>query len=270
MSSSKTNVGLGPGLVYPIVIFLPSDELCENSIICGEITVNDILRTKNYFVHRYQEHVRTLPANTIGAIGNILQHANEKKSDWIRLKIHNSKPIIDEVISDNKNISSDECQVILYDKLRFQRSQLLLPSELDCQNKNSTDWKGSDHFKCLVNFLQGSHPDAKTNTHQPLITLFLLRFIIFLKMFESFLNKVLFILKFSTLALHMTSILQTAIWCVETVLKNKGSVTVKSGNHIFALITDWIAGILVIYWFINLMKLNGDILELLTSQSEVR
>lgn len=259
MSNSETNV-------YPIVIFLPTNGLFENCLICGEITVDDVMRTKNYFAHSYLEHVTTVPDNTIGTIGNI---PKETKRDWLRLKIHDSKPVIDEVISDNRNISADEYQVILYDKPRFQRSQLLLPSEVDCNSKSSTNSKGTDHFKCLVKFLQVSCSDTKSILDHPVIELFLLRVTIFLKIVDSFLGKVLFVLKLSTLAIHMTSILHTAIWSVETFLKNKGRLTLKSGNYILAVMTDCVGGMLIIYWFINSINFE-DILEFLTSQSEVR
>lgn len=257
-------------LQYPIVVFIPDhNNLNEHGYLCGEVVLDDKLKTKNYFVHSVHEDLNCIPDDVIGVIGNIILSKKMKKmGDWVKLRIREDVPLVVELTSDHTEINCGDYQVIVYDQSRFMKSELLLSSS-DCDTKTCEDFT-DDHFKRLVNSLKHKETYHKgSNGLQPIIKLILVKFISILKLMEKFSNKLKFILKFSTLAIHISAFIQNAIWALEVIKRRKSFTALKSGNYTLRLFGDWMGGLLLIYWFFNSMSVE-DAFQLMANQSKVK
>lgn len=256
---------------YPIVIFIPDhDNLSENGYLCGEVVLDDTLKTKNYFVHSVHEDLNYIPDDVIGVIGNIiLSKKRKKKGDWVKLRMHEEVPVVVELMSDHTEINRGDYQVIVYDKFRFMKSELLLSSSSD-SDPNSCKDLVDDHFKHLVTSLKHKETYHKgSNGLQPIIKLILVKFISILRFMGKVSNKLKFILKFSTLAIHISAFIQNAIWALEVIRRRKSFTALESGSYTLRLLGDWMGGLLLIYWFFNSMGVE-DAFQLMANQSKVK
>lgn len=257
-------------LQCPIVVFIPDyHNLNEHGYLCGEVVLDDKLKTKNYFVHSVHEDLNCIPDGVIGVIGNIIPSKKRKiMGDWVKLRIHENVPLVVGLTSDHTEINNGDYQVIVYDHSRFMKSELLLSSS-DCDTKTYEDF-ADDHFKYLVNSLKHNETYHKgSNGLQPIIKLILVKFISILKLMEKVSNKLKFILKFSTLAIHISAFIQNAIWALEVIRFKKSFTALKSGNYILRLFGDWMGGLLLIYWFFNSMSVE-DAFQLMANHSKVK
>lgn len=257
-------------LQYPIVVFIPDHHnLKEHGYLCGEVVLDAKLKTKNYFVHSVSEDLSCIPNDVIGVIGNIILSKKRKKmGDWIKLRIHEDVPLVVELTSDHIEINRGDYQVIVYDQSRFMKSELLLSSS-DCSTNSCEDF-ADDHFKHLVNSLKHKETYHKgSNGLQPIIKLILVKFISILKLMDKVSNKLKFILKFSTLAIHISVFIQNAIWALEVIKCRNSFTALKSGNYILRIFGDWMGGLLLIYWFFNSMSVE-EAFQLMANQSKVK
>uniref|UniRef100_A0A1B6MFZ7 Phosphatidylinositol N-acetylglucosaminyltransferase subunit Q n=1 Tax=Graphocephala atropunctata TaxID=36148 RepID=A0A1B6MFZ7_9HEMI len=251
---------------YPIVIFYPGNEFSERGYLCGEVVVDELLKTKNYFIHEVQENLSNVADDVVGVIGSVtLSKKRKKKGDWVKLRIHEKMPLVVDLVSDSAVMDCKECQLIVYDKLCFMRSELLLSESCEVPSEDTTE----DHFKRLLKSLKHRQfLSRKPSEFNPTVKFILVNVIRGLKCLDRFIDKFLFILKFSTLALHMSGFVRNAVWGLELSLQRKGFTTLKSGNYILGLVGDWLGGVLLIYWFMSLVQMQ-DVMEALASHSEV-
>ncbi|XP_054278317.1 phosphatidylinositol N-acetylglucosaminyltransferase subunit Q isoform X2 [Macrosteles quadrilineatus] len=115
---------------YPVVLFYPSNAVCDHGFLCGEVIRDDLFKTKNFFIHEVVD-TSSVPEDAIGIVGNISQKKTKnKKSDWIRLKSFEKLPVLEEVICNNVNVERENCQVVLISLKDMVRYLMGSPADL--------------------------------------------------------------------------------------------------------------------------------------------
>lgn len=250
---------------YPVVIFYPSNAVCDHGFLCGEVISDDLFKTKNFFIHEVVD-TSSVPEDAIGIVGNISPKKTKiKNSDWIRLKSFEKLPVLAEVICNNVNVERENCQVVFYNQCNFLQSELLLP---DCYRQRESG-AVDDHFKLLIISLK--HRQSLQNRSgglAPLTKISLVTLIGILKHIDGFITVLFWLLKCSTLALHISAFVKNAIKYLELIYQRKSFTTLVSGNYILGIVADWFGGLLLIYWLMSIVNVK-EILQILADNSEV-
>lgn len=252
---------------YPVVVFFPKDEVCEKGYLIGEVTNDDLLKTTNFFIHEVIESAPCDSHNIIGVIGDFYTTKRRKKNSWIKLKVENKMPNVVELINiDNIREKQVDCQIIMFDRSRFLKSELLLT---DSDGEPDHDSTFDDHFKRLGYSLKHMELSAKIQKDLPNFLKLICWILLFcLKHLDSIVCWIHYFLKSSTLVNHTSMFIKSAIWGLEYVIKKKKFTSIKIGNYILGLIGDWIGGLLLIFWLLSIIRIE-DVLQTLAVQSEV-
>lgn len=230
-----------------IVIFLPRS-ICnsyEQCYLYGFTEENTNLRTIDFYVHGSLSQQTVVPRDK-DIIGYVKKKTNASGlSNWIFIDVKNGEPLIKEVVCNNIQIPVEKCRTLIYDEAVFLKSELLISEDFTAN-------KSTDHFKTLTLSLK------RTSEHQKLCEKGLVSYsltkpcvIKMLSFFEALLiitNKLLFVLKFSTLGLHFYDFFKNTYWALEELCKRK-KVTLKTGNYFLGMCIDILSGVLVLHVF---------------------
>lgn len=237
-----------------VIIFIPKS-VCsshEQSYLYGFTDDNTNLNTIDFYVHGSISQQTLLPADT-----NIIGYVKKKKksliiSNWIFIDVKNGEPLIKEVAINNVLVPLEKCRTLIYDKVVFLKSELII-SEDSTADKNTS----LDHFKTLTLSLKKSSEHQKlcekslasNNLTKPCV----IKMLTFFGALLTVTNILHFVLKFSTLGLHFYEFFKNTCWALEEVCKRK-KITLKTGNYFLGACIDILSGLLVLHVFLTYIE----------------
>lgn len=244
-----------------IIVFIP-DKLYKQKpqYIFGKTVLDENRQVKKFYVIDVDSTNFTQNNESIiHPIGQCIDgkkkymHMERKCSDWINLNCIDatkSDYFVDSIIINDEKITltSHQLVLIVYDKIALQKSELF-------DNKAES---GNDFYE-LVNILKKENTNIQKNTSQYLISLKRVLTSLLFSIFQlicliSFMtNKLLPILKYSSLLLHLHEWMKNIQWTGTSIQQSK-KISLKTGNYIVACILDIILGTLMlefIFYFIG-------------------
>ncbi|XP_014489411.1 PREDICTED: phosphatidylinositol N-acetylglucosaminyltransferase subunit Q [Dinoponera quadriceps] len=189
--------------------------------------------------------------DTIGCYTNSSNVTKEfldrKHSDWIhitgrssgnkaRTEYHLTNIILNNVSVD---LSTTRTIIVLYDQQALQETELFKSKAVS-----------GDHFYELAKLIQSKKDELKVKTRftrvkETLLTYHMLFYLYPVLLLSKVTEKLLLVLKYSSLGLHVHDWLENIKWMLVTVIRNKG-FTLKTGNYAWAMIIDVALGIFVL------------------------
>lgn len=251
-----------------LVIFVPNHFDNEGpGYMYGKVTYDNEKGVKKFYIvgiSKIDPATGTKSNNDlIGYYSGTSEHDGfrEKKiSDWIQVNleaVNEKKKTCDyrllEIIVEHKKVSLSVIRTvfIVYDQPALLRAELFehkVPS--------------ANHFQELKRILEKKMIEERVNeksrmtrfTETVLISVMLLQLypVLFLSKIT---NKLLPVLKYSTLGMHLNGWLENTKWMLVTVIQEK-KFTLKTGNHILATVSDVYLGILLLRFILHAI---GDI-----------
>lgn len=240
-----------------LLIFIPQKQCTKQSgYIFGKVVHN----TQSDLNKIYIIGVRKLNAvesakSTLSTIGYYsdtnnttkIQSLDRKHSDWIYIVVKcyedesRDEYRVTNVIINNKRLDSSTIRItiVLYDQRALQETELF-------ESKAAS----GDHFYELAKLIQSKKDELRVKSRFVLIkeTLLIYHMVFYLYPVLSLskvVEKLLPILKYSSLGLHVYSWLENIKWMLITVIRNK-SFTLKTGNYALAIAIDMTLGIFVL------------------------
>ncbi|XP_012279103.1 phosphatidylinositol N-acetylglucosaminyltransferase subunit Q [Orussus abietinus] len=242
-----------------ILIFIPKKLYHEKSgLLFGKVCYDPKEEIKKFYVIGVcKSRVNVINPERNDVVGYFSRSSeiyfDKRLPDWINvsmepllvkhLETDNYNYRLKEVIVDGQNVFSFNPMIIIfYDSCALLDAESLL-SEISPE----------DHFCELRQILQRSRREEETSRQNGLFCTY------FAKIFTSYMFLLMFImestsrltkrllpvLKFSALGLHLNEWLDSARWMIASVIQNKG-LTLKAGNYIIATILDILLGILLL------------------------
>lgn len=251
-------------MMKSLLIFLPNTLYKEKAgYIFGKVVYDDSTKVKKFYVIgicKINNFETMKYANIIGYYSSTedkQEHMDKKYLDWLNICLNpiSSKDniydyILRSIILNNKKISILHYHVviIIYNQLAFKETELFTQRAIY-----------GDHFYELMKIIQDKQVEKEIQkkgncTYIKEIILVYHMFLYFypILFLNKITNKLLPILRYSFLGLHVNGWLENAKWMLITVIKNK-KFTLKTGNYVFALIIDMLLGIsilqLLLYYF---------------------
>lgn len=237
------------------MIFIPH-ELCmeEPGFVLGKVvydTRSDIKKFYIVTVRKEKTGPLELTKSPLGVIGyysevtnkKIAEFANLKLSDYIHITAKSSKTdyYLKNIVLNNKkvNLANTRTTIILY----CQRA--LLDTELF-----ESKAKSGDHFYELTKLIQSKKDELRTKSSFQHIWETILRSLMLFYLYPVLLifkviEKLLSILKYSYLGLHMYGWLENIKWMLLTVIHDRG-FKLKTANYGLAIFIDMALGIYVL------------------------
>lgn len=247
-----------------LLIFLP-DRLYEEKAgyMFGKVVYDDSTEVKKFYiigVCKINNFETMKYSNIIGYYSGTedkQEHMDKKYLDWLYICLNpiSSKNniydyILKSIILNNKEISILDCHIviIIYDQLVFKETELFDQRAIY-----------GDHFYELMKIIQDKQVEKEIQKKEKYIYIKEIIFVYHMFLYfypvlflNKITNKLLPILKYSFLGLHVNGWLENAKWMLMTIIKNK-KFTLKTGNYIFAVIIDMLLGIsilqLLLYYF---------------------
>lgn len=262
-----------------LIVFIPQTFHAEEpGYIFGKIIYDRCKDVKKYYiVGVYKTDIEiNKSVNLIGyyySTNYTTKSIDKKCTEWmdIRLFTVNSSCKIDyyyqleNIISSNKKRCAplSSTIIIIYDQLALQETELFVAKT------------PNDHFYELMKILQTEKvrniikAESKFSSIKKIIMhyyayMYLLPTLLFLKIT----NKLLPILKYSALGLHLNGWLENIKWILINIIQTK-RITLKIGNYITATIIDIILGILVLQLLLEYFNDVSPSQVLLTNAEKV-
>lgn len=239
-----------------LLVFIPNNLLNEKiGYIHGKVIYDHESDSKKFYILGIQATIGSLKSNNdiIGYYSGLEDVIiDEKKlNDWIHVSL---KPLeyseittleycLKDVILDNKKFDNyvEHKVIIIYDQLALCKAELF-------KNQNIS----GNHFLELKEIVEKKIMDNKLKNNNYLETIkeTWLMYILWICMYPILLlckiaNKLLPILKYSALGLHLNSWLEHFKWMLLTIIQDK-RFNLKTTNHIIATILDVLLGILAL------------------------
>ncbi|KAI4482825.1 hypothetical protein M0804_008678 [Polistes exclamans] len=241
-----------------LLIFIPQTFNAEKpGYVFGKIVYDKHRDIKKYYIIAICEKdviEINKSVNLIGYYYNtnyITENLDKKCIDWMNIYLvavnsscnTNYYYCIENIISNNRkiNLSSNSMVIIIYDLLALQETELF-----------ASKTTSNDHFYELMRILQTeevkhsikvkSRLDSIKETVIHYYTFFCLIPILF---FLNMTNKLLPVLKYSSLGIHLNGWLENVKWILINIIQKK-RITLKTGNYIIATIIDILLGVIVL------------------------
>lgn len=237
-----------------LLVFIPQ-ELCnqQSGCVLGKVmhdACGDL--RKIYVVTVRKANSPELPKSTLNTIGYYSNTSNatkelpdRKPADWIHIAVsengQSDEYYLTDIILNNKKINPSMIRttIILYDQRALEETELF-------ENKVAS----GDHFYELARLIQSKKDELRRKSRfaRAFETLLLchMAFYLYPVLFLSKVTeKLLPILKYSSLGLHICDWLETVKWMLIMVIQNK-SFRLKTGNYALAILTDVALGIFVL------------------------
>lgn len=237
-----------------LLIFIPQN-LCsaQSGYILGKVIHDAHSNLKKFYIISLREAGSLdLTKSTLDIVGyySNINNANEfsdcKYTDWIHIVAKSSKNGQEEcypanIVINNKRIdlSVTHITIILYDKCALQETELF-------ESKAAS----GDHFYELAKLIQGKKDELKIKSRfariwETLLIYHMICQLYLVLLLSKVTEKLLLILKYSSLGLHVHSWLENIKWMLVTVIRNKG-FKLKTGNYALAIVIDMALGIFVL------------------------
>lgn len=189
--------------------------------------------------------------DTIGCFTNFSNMTKEsldrKHSDWIHITVKSSRDeasteyYLTNIILNNVRVdlSTTHTIIILYDQQALQETELFKSKAVS-----------GDHFYELTKLIQSKKDELRvksrfTHIKETLLTYHMLFYLYPVLLLSKVTEKLLLVLRYSFLGLHVYGWLENIKWMLVTVIRNKG-FTLKTGNYAWAIIIDIALGIFVL------------------------
>ncbi|KYN45294.1 Phosphatidylinositol N-acetylglucosaminyltransferase subunit Q [Trachymyrmex septentrionalis] len=240
-----------------LLIFIPQTLCTEKSgYVLGKVIHDTCSDLKKFYIisSRKTDPVDQSTKSTLDIIG---YHSNENKAideclerkhaNWVHIVTKPSENGRDKgycllkITLNNKNIdlSTMRTMIILYNQWALQGTELF-------ESKTTS----GDHFHELAKLVQSKKDELKIKSTYVCIweTLliyhvsFYLHLILFLSKAT---DRLLPILKYSSLGLHIHDWLENVKWMLATIIRDR-SIKLKTGNYALAIVIDMALGILVL------------------------
>lgn len=239
-----------------LLVFIPQGLYIEQSgYIFGKVihdTYNNMKRI--YIIGSRKVGSLELTKSTLDTIGCCTNSNNaakesldRKHSDWIHITVKSSgskmriEYYLTNIVLNNVNVdpSTTRTVIVLYDQRALQESELF-------QSKAVS----GDHFYELAKLIQSKKDELRvksrfTRVKETLLIYHMLFYLYPVLLVSRLTEKLLLVLKYSCLGLHVHSWLENIKWMLITIIRNKG-FTLKTGNYAWAIIIDAALGIFVL------------------------
>lgn len=189
--------------------------------------------------------------DTIGCYTNsnnvTKEYLDRKHSDWIHITVKfsgneaSTEYYLTNIILNNVSVdpSTTRTIIILYDQRALQETELFKSKAMS-----------GDHFYELAKLIQSKKDELRFKSRfihvkETLLTYHMLFYLYPILLLSKVTEKLLLILRYSSLGLHVYGWLENIKWMLVTVIRNKG-FTLKTGNYAWAIIIDIILGIFVL------------------------
>lgn len=242
-------------MLHNLLVFIP-EKLCakQSGYLLGKVIYDAHSNLKKFYIISLSKAGSTesikCTLDTIGYYSNINNGAKEfldyKHSDWVHIAAKRSQNTEDEfcltnIVLNNKRIdlSTIRATIILYDHRALQETELF-------ESKAAS----GDHFYELAKLIQSMKDELRTKSKFVCIWETLLTCHIFLYLYpvlwlSKITEKLLPVLKYSSLGLHVYSWLENIKWMLITILHDK-NFKLKTGNYALAIVIDIALGIFVL------------------------
>jgi hypothetical protein len=237
-----------------LLIFIPQ-ELCskQSGYMLGKVIHDEYSDLKKiYVITVCKANPQELSKSTLSVIGYYSNTNNatrepldSKSSDWIQISVsengQDSEYYPTNIVLNNKrlNPSMIHTTIILYDQQALQETELF-------EHKVAL----GNHFYELVKLIQSKKDELKDKSRFVYVyeTLLLCHVVFYLYpilFLSKITEKLLPLLKCSSLGLHIYDWLRNLKWMLVTIIQNKG-FKLNTGNYALAIITDVALGIFVL------------------------
>ncbi|XP_033311460.1 uncharacterized protein LOC117211543 [Bombus bifarius] len=241
-----------------LLIFLPNRLYKEKpGYMFGKIVYDDNTGVKKFYVIGVckVDNLETMKCASIIGYYSGSEHkrgyVDKKYLDWINICLNStfySKCDIYDyslkgIIVNNKKISTLHCHtaIIVYDQSAFRETELFAQKAVS-----------GDHFYELMKIIQNKQIEREiqkkgkcTYVKETLLVYHMFLYFYPVLFLAKITNKLLPVLKYSFLGLHVNGWLENVKWMLITVIKNK-KFNLKTGNYVFALMIDMLLGISIL------------------------
>lgn len=262
-----------------LLIFIPDGLYKEKpGYMFGKVVYNDNTGVKKFYVIGISK-VDNLKSNTtlIGyysAAEHKRGYVDKKYLDWINICLHpkfsfdenNYDYCIKGIIVNNKKISTLHCHTVItvYDQV------VLRETELFSQRATS-----ENHFYELMKIIQSKQIERElrkkgkfTYIKETLLIYHMFLYFYPVLLLSKITSKLLPVLKYSFLGLHVHGWLENVKWMLIAIIKNK-RFTLKTGNYVFALIIDMLLGIFILQLLLHYFEYTSPSQILLSNAEKV-
>ncbi|XP_076235041.1 uncharacterized protein LOC143179612 [Calliopsis andreniformis] len=199
-------------------------------------------------------------------------YVDKKYLDWINISLQpniSSKEInydynIKAIIVNNKRVSTLHCHTVItiYDQVALSRTELFHQTF-------------GNYFYELMKIVQSKQIEGElkkkgkfTYIKETLLVYHMLLYFYPVLFLNKVTNKLLPILKYSFLGVHVNGWLENVKWMLITIIKNK-RFTLKTGNYAFALIIDMLLGIFILQLLLHYFEYTSPSQILLNNAEKV-
>ncbi|KAF7993077.1 hypothetical protein HCN44_005858 [Aphidius gifuensis] len=229
-----------------LLVFIPDNLTIEKTgYIYGKVIYDNKRDCKKFYIIGTTNE-KKITSNIIGYYSNdkIELCCPKKINDWIQISNNNTSNnyFINNIIINNEKLSLkfDDNVIIIYNKIELINAEFL--------DKNL---RGSDFLE-LKEILEKNIKNDKlikksliNNVNEKLLIYSVLLFLYPILFLSKITNKLLPVLKYSTLGMHVNGWLDNAKWMLSTILQEK-KFNLKIKNHIIATLVDVSLGILAL------------------------
>ncbi|KAG5306640.1 PIGQ acetylglucosaminyltransferase, partial [Acromyrmex insinuator] len=239
-----------------LLIFIPQTLCTEKSgYVLGKVIYDTCSDLKKFYIISLR---KTDPVESIKSTLDVIgYHSNENEAidEFLERKYANWIHIVTKPSEDGRDKEYCLLKIILNNKkidLSAMRTMIVLYNQRALQGTELFESKATsgDHFHELAKLVQSKKDELKIKSRFVCIweTLliyhvsFYLHLVLFLSKAT---DRLLPILKYSSLGLHIHDWLENVKWMLATIIKNRG-IKLKTGNYALAIIIDMALGILVL------------------------
>ncbi|XP_053982217.1 uncharacterized protein LOC128878221 [Hylaeus volcanicus] len=265
-----------------LLIFVP-DKLYKEKpgYMFGKVVYDDSTGVKKFYVIGIcrTDNFETIKHGTsiIGyysAAEHKRGYVDKKYVDWINIYSHpnfslhenNYDYSIKSIIVNNKKMSTLHCHTVItvYDQVALRETELF--------GQRATS---GNHFYELMKILQSKQVEGElqkkgkvTYIKETLLVYHMFLYFYPVLLLSKVTSKLLPILKYSFLGLHVHGWLENVKWMLIAIIKNK-RFTLKTGNYVFALIIDMLLGIFILQLLLHYFEYTSPSQILLSNAEKV-
>ncbi|XP_071564787.1 phosphatidylinositol N-acetylglucosaminyltransferase subunit Q [Temnothorax nylanderi] len=239
-----------------LLIFIPQTLCAERSgYILGKVIHDARGDLKKFYVIslRRVASVELTTKSTLGVIGyysngnDAIEEPSERKHNWVHIGTKPSKDgrdneyhLLNVVLNNKKmDLSAMRTMLVLYNQQALQETELL-----------ESEIASGDHFHELAGLIQDKKDELRiksrfVRTWETLLTYHMSLYLYPVLLLSKVTERLLPVLKYSYLGLHVYDWLENVKWMLATVMRN-GNFKLKTGNYALAIVMDMALGIFVL------------------------
>lgn len=227
----------------------------QSGYVLGKVIHDTCSDLKKFYVVSLRKAASVESAkSTLGIIGYysnendaIEEPLERKHPNWVHIATRsfeegrNNKYRLTNIVLNNKktDLSALRTTIILYDRRALQETELF-------ESRTAS----GDHFHELARLIQSKEDELKIKsrfvcTWEALLTYHMSLYLYPVLLLSKVTERLLPVLKYSSLGLHVYDWLENVKWMLATVVRN-GNFKLKTGNHALAIVIDMALGIFVL------------------------